>query len=158
MFKSILIKDSFLQRDLYIEFDKGLNVLVGKNGCGKSTVLEYLAYSLYGTSTLRSSVKEFPQGFTVETQFTVSSIDYKVIRTIKSSSLYELVNEEYIEIVKGTTPVNTKIKELLGYDYPVFTLINFIKQHDLLTLTESTPTQLLSLIELVSGLSGSYKL
>lgn len=158
MFKSILIKDSFLQRDLYIEFDKGLNVLVGRNGCGKSTVLEYLAYSLYGTNALRSPIKEFPQGFTVETKFSISSAEYKVIRTIKSSSLYELVNDKYIEIVKGTTPVNTKIKELLGYDYSVFTLINFIKQHDLLTLTESTPTQLLSLIELVSGLSGSYKL
>ena len=158
MFESILIKDSFLQRDLYIEFGKGLNVLVGRNGCGKSTVLEYLAYSLYGTNALRSPVKEFPQGFTVETTFKISTVNYKIIRTIKSSSLYKLVNNEYVELVKGTTPVNVKIKELLGYDYSVFTFINFIKQHDLLTLTESTPNQLLSLIELVSGLSGSYKL
>lgn len=158
MFKSILIKNSFLQRDLYIEFEKGLNILAGKNGCGKSTVLEYLSYSLYGANALRSPVKDFPQGFTVETEFEISEINYKVIRTIKSSSLYEFSNNKYVEIVKGTTPVNTKIKELLGYDYSIFILINFIKQHDLLSLTQSTPAQLLSLIELISGLSGSYKL
>lgn len=158
MFHSILIKNSFLQRDIYIEFEEGLNVLVGKNGCGKSTVLEYLAYSLYGTNALRSPIKDFPTGFTVEAEFSVSSIQYKVTRTAKSSSLYELVDDKYVELVKSTAQVNNKIKELLGYDYSIFTLVNLIKQHDLLTLTESTPTQLLSLVELVSGLSGSYKL
>ena len=46
MFLSVLIKNSFLPDNLFIEFNKGLNVLIGKNGAGKSTVIEMLNYMI----------------------------------------------------------------------------------------------------------------
>lgn len=159
MFKSIKIKESFLSRDMTIEFDKGLNVIQGRNGVGKSCVLEYLSYALYGTIALRSSLKDFSPDFYVEVIFEVNGLDYRVIRRVKGATLFFPDDRgEWIPIVKGTTPVNSRIKEILGYDYNTYSLINFCKQHDLLSLTSSTPAQLLSLIEYVSGLTDSYRL
>ena len=34
MFLSLSIKNSFLDKDLYLEFDEGLNILSGKNNSG----------------------------------------------------------------------------------------------------------------------------
>lgn len=159
MFKSIRIRDSFLPNNMTIKFEKGLNVIQGKNGIGKSCVLEYLSYALYGTIALRSPLKDFSPDFYVEAIFEVDGLDYKVIRKVKGATLFFPDDHgEWTPIVKGTTPVNSRIKEILGYDYNTYSLINFCKQHDLLSLTNSTPAQLLSLIEYVSGLTDSYRL
>lgn len=159
MFKSITVKNSFLPTNMTIEFDKGLNVIRGRNGIGKSCVLEYLSYALYGTVALRGPLKDFPPDFYVGVVFEVNGLDYKVIRHAKGATLFFPDDHgEWTPIVKGTTPVNSRIKEILGYDYNTYSLINFCKQHDLLSLTNSTPAQLLSLIEYVSGLTDSYRL
>ena len=54
MFLSLSIKNSFLPSDSYIEFEEGLNVIVGKNNSGKSTTIEMLNFILFGSSALRS--------------------------------------------------------------------------------------------------------
>lgn len=153
MFRAIKVKNSF-SGNFNIRFSPGLNVLSGKNGSGKSSILEYLSFALYGSVALRGSIKEYPEKFSVKVELYINGIPYTIERDTKTANLYQ--GEELI--VKGTTPVTSKIKELLGYDYHTYSLLNLIKQHDLLSLTSSTPAQLLSLIEKVSGLEGSYRL
>ena len=157
MFQSIVIKNSFI-KDISIDFKSGLNVIMGGNGSGKSSILEYLSYALFGSIALRSPLKEYPEGFYVSITLLIDDTLYRLDRRVKACSLLEHNGESYVEIVRGTTPVNNKIKELLGYDYSIYLLTNFIRQHDLLNLTSSSPTQLLNLIEYVSGLSSSYRL
>lgn len=160
MFHSILIKSSFLSGDLYIEFKDGLNVLVGKNNSGKSTTIEMLNYSLFGSSALRSSISSYPKDFEVETILNFYNGIYKVNRTVKNASLYKYSPDtsDFEVVCVGITPVNLYIKTILSYDYKVFSLTNYCKQHDLLNLTSCSPKELVTLIEVISGLEESYRL
>ena len=110
MFQSILIKNSFISKDIFIEFEDGLNILSAKNGFGKSTILEMLNYSLFGTQALRSSVTDYPKDFEVICKILINSRTYIINRTVKNS--YIVSDEEVV--VTGITPVNSFIKELLN--------------------------------------------
>lgn len=164
MFKSILVKNGFYgsshtgyeQDEIYIEFDRGLNVLASKNGSGKSHTLECLNYSLFGSSALRSSIQDYKKGFSVETVVELKGNTYKINRNASSAKL-SVLNEdgEFEIIVTGTVAVNTHIKELLSYDYKTYSLTNYCSQAGLLSLTDCTPAQLSSLIETISGIESS---
>lgn len=160
MFISLSIRNSPLNKKIDINFSSGINVLKGKNSSGKSTVLEYLNYSLFGSTALRSPMSTYHKDFSVECVLTINSIQYKINRLTKDASLYILDADTntYQILVTGITPVNGYLKELLTYDYKIFSLTNFCKQHELLKLTSSSPTELVNLIEIVSGLDSSYRL
>lgn len=160
MFISLSIRNSPLNKKIDINFSSGINVLKGKNSSGKSTVLEYLNYSLFGSTALRSPMSTYHKDFSVECVLTINSIQYKINRLAKDASLYILDADTntYQILVTGITPVNGYLKELLTYDYKIFSLTNFCKQHELLKLTSSSPTELVNLIEIVSGLDSSYRL
>lgn len=160
MFLSLSIKNSFLPKDLKLEFEDGLNIIVGKNNSGKSTTIEMLNYVLFGSAALRSSVSDYSKTFEVEAIVQFSDSIYKINRTPKSSDIYllNLEDKTYNLICTGISSVNSFVKDLLSYDYKIFSLTNYCKQHDLLNLTSCTPQALVSLIEVVSGLEDSYRL
>lgn len=160
MFLSVLIKNSFLPDNLFIEFNKGLNVLIGKNGAGKSTVIEMLNYSLFGTVALRSPISEYKPTFEVVAEIFINNTTYKIERKVKSSKIYKLNDDKktYEVLATGITATNTFIKDLLSYDYKVYSLTNYCEQNGLLKLSNCTPQQLVDLIESISGLTDSYRL
>ena len=160
MFNSLSIKNSPLNKTIRIDFAPGINVLQGKNSSGKSTVIEMLNYSLFGSIALRSAISTYDKAFEVETVLTINNIIYKINRTTKDSQIYMFDTDsgKYLILATGITPVNEYLKGLLTYDYKIFSLTNFCKQHELLKLTSCSPKELVNLIEVVSGLDSSYKL
>lgn len=156
MFISLNVKNGFYDNnDIIINFTQGLNVLTGPNGSGKSHTIDLLNYSLFGTQALRSSVTEYPNNFKVICEFKINNNVYKVERTAKTSKLYLLENNKYEIQSTSTTAVNNTIKELLSYDYKIFSLTNYVKQNNLLNLTSCTPSALSELIQIISGISSS---
>ena len=160
MFNSLSIKNSPLNKTIHIDFAPGINVLQGKNSSGKSTVIEMLNYSLFGSIALRSAISTYDKAFEVETVLTINNVIYKINRTTKDSQIYMFDTDsgKYLILATGITPVNEYLKGLLTYDYKIFSLTNFCKQHELLKLTSCSPKELVNLIEVVSGLDSSYKL
>lgn len=160
MFNSLSIKNSPLNKTIHIDFAPGINVLQGKNSSGKSTVIEMLNYSLFGSIALRSAISTYDKAFEVETVLTINNVIYKINRTTKDSQIYMFDTDsgKYLILATGITPVNEYLKGLLTYDYKIFSLTNFCKQHELLKLTSCSPKELVHLIEVVSGLDSSYKL
>lgn len=160
MFNSLSIKNSPLNKTIHIDFAPGINVLQGKNSSGKSTVIEMLNYSLFGSIALRSAISTYDKAFEVETVLSINNVTYKINRTTKDSQIYmfDITSDKYLILATGITPVNEYLKGLLTYDYKIFSLTNFCKQHELLKLTSCSPKELINLIEVVSGLDSSYKL
>lgn len=131
-----------------IELRDGLTVLTGKNGTGKSSIIEAMTFCLYAklkANTKKESVPRAnaPEGAETSAimDFTVRGVHYRCRRwyTKKLSTmanLYSFTNEEYeklhespmtefdknlgTEIATGTTGVSAAVEEILGVDYEGF--------------------------------------
>lgn len=123
MFKKIRIKNGFTHQDRTIDLSNGLTGITGKNWSGKSLILEFLQYALWGAKALRGIASDYKK-LEVEVEFFIKGADYTVIRSPKIVILYR--GEE--PVASGTTAVNLAINELFGYSHSVFSVANAINQ------------------------------
>ncbi|MEE1134611.1 MAG: SMC family ATPase, partial [Methanobrevibacter sp.] len=83
-----------------IPFDKGISVIVGENGAGKSTILEAISFALFKQHTAKKIddlVRNNANAMSVELEFTSNGRDYKIIREKRSnlkSSLYKRTSSQ----------------------------------------------------------------
>ena len=131
MLTKLILKGHPTVADAVINFEKGFNLLTAPNGRGKSTILEMVAYCLFGTAALRGTLEEFPT-LDVQLLFKVRGKDLRVIRSKKETMLYEGKNPT----ASGTTAVNAAMLKLLGYGLKVYNVANHIRQGQVNALTD----------------------
>lgn len=131
-----------------IELRDGLTTLIGKNGTGKSSIIESIIYALYSKTRDKTKKESIRRNGTPEDElticvldFTVRGIHYRLRRwlTPKMStmaSLYAFDDNEYVqlhedspekfdkelgtEIATGAKGVNEAIVPIVGVDYDGF--------------------------------------
>ncbi len=131
MIKQLIFKGHPTVPDTTVTFSNGFNLIHAPNGRGKSTVLELIAYSLFGTEALRASAgAEYPN-LSTSLFFDVKGKTYFVERCKKQVRL--LCNSEVLAI--GTTPVNAAILRLFGYNSKVYNVANYVRQSHVQALT-----------------------
>lgn len=128
-------------------FEPGLTAITGPNESGKSTVLEMLRYSLFGTRALRASSDQYTK-LTVACSFTIAGVDYSISRKASTTKLWR--GQELI--ATAAKAVNGKIVELLGYDLDVFDVVNNCAQSEVERLSSAKPSQRKALIEQTVGM------
>src|SRR2546421_873965 len=81
--------------DTELEFGPGLTGIIGPNGSGKSTILEAIAWALYGTPAARGtreSIRTIGQpsraAVKVELDFELSGHRFRVSRGLTNAELY----------------------------------------------------------------------
>ena len=100
---------------LDVEFDSGINLLLGENGKGKSSILEAIGYALFDSDLREKNKKEAikygKKSAKIEVEFTgIDGEDYIVTRKIPGvSSIYKKDNPELQLAGK-----EERIKELCG--------------------------------------------
>jgi energy-coupling factor transporter ATP-binding protein EcfA2 len=131
MLQKLILKGHPTVADAVINFEKGFNLLTAPNGRGKSTVLEMVAYCLFGTAALRGNLEDFP---TLDCQllFKLRDKSLRVVRSKKETMLYE----GNTPMAGGTTPVNAAILRLMGYGLKVYNVANHIRQGQVNALTD----------------------
>lgn len=136
-----------------VDFSEGLNVIAGRNGKGKSHMLECINFALFGSTALRGPVGSYNSAFAVRLELTLGGVAYKIDRSITGATISSYEDDSWVEQAKGITAVNTYVKRLLTYCYDVYKLTNFSSQTGLLQLSAITPTSLVSLVETISGVN-----
>ena len=53
--KKLILKNFKSHKNTTIEFNKGITIIVGENGVGKSSILEGITYALFKKSTLNQN-------------------------------------------------------------------------------------------------------
>ncbi len=104
-----------------IDFTEGTNAIVGRNGAGKSTILEAIGFALFGHLPYNQNdfVNEGAKSGTVTVTF-VSSVDdraYDVTRRCGSSSTYYVYDPELAgRVCEGKADVTDFLKKHMGVD------------------------------------------
>ena len=104
IFTKLKLKNFKSHENTKIKFDKGISVIVGENGAGKSSILEAISFALFKQHTgkkIDDLVRNNAQSMSVELEFMSNGRQYKIVREKKSnlkSSIFKIVSESYSTI------------------------------------------------------------
>ncbi len=141
MIESVELKNWKTHKDTNISFQKGVNVLIGIMGAGKSSVMDSISFALFGTFpalqhkrvSLKGLVTSRPfqeNDAEVALNFTSGNDIYRVVRKIssKGSTTSRLEkNGEYLQT--QTERVNEEIESILKVDYDTFSRAVYAEQN-----------------------------
>ncbi|WGS64966.1 AAA family ATPase [Marinitoga aeolica] len=145
----IKLKNYRNHKDTTIEFESGINLLLGKNGAGKSSIFEALGIALFDVeprdNNLKNAVTKEEKTATITVEFTGNDfVDYIVERKIGSQSRHILKELNGTVISERKTNVLEKIGELAGINgkntKDIFKNVISAYQNDLVNIFNLTPS------------------
>jgi len=144
MINSIYLENFKTHLSSSLDFSSGTNLIIGKVGSGKSSITDAICYALYGTFPSLSNKKlktidvimfkpVKKENAKIILTLTIDSKIYKIEREIndKGATSAKLYLDNKLLAGPKQTDVTTKIEELLGVDYELFTKIVYSEQNEL---------------------------
>jgi DNA repair protein SbcC/Rad50 len=132
--------------DTTIDFETGLTGIVGANGTGKSTILEAIAWALYGSSAARGnrdsirSLRAAPKApVRVELEFELGAHRYRVVRGLTNAEVY--LDRAAAPIANSTSGVTDVLRRRLGMTRDEFFNTYFTGQKELSVMAAMGPTE-----------------
>ncbi|MCJ7450371.1 MAG: AAA family ATPase [Candidatus Nanohaloarchaeota archaeon QJJ-9] len=145
MIERVRIRNWKSHKESELEFDNGVNVLVGEMGSGKSSILEAIVFGLFGKT---SAIKERKIGLddlirrspnkakeaSVEVKFKADEKSYRVKRVVKrdkGTTEAKLYRKDELLAGPQTREVTEKVVKLLDLDFDLFTQVVYSEQNKL---------------------------
>lgn len=149
---SITLENFKSHKYSHIDLDKGITLILGENGAGKSTIFEAISYAFFKEFTgkiddvKRQSNNEMDivKEMKVTIEFEKSGKHYKLIRSKKSNSSAELMtweNDKFGMLCKGDKQVTQELQRILELDSKSFLNAVYIRQGDITELIEKTAAE-----------------
>jgi len=135
MIRSVELKNWKSHHETKLDFEEGVNALIGTMGSGKSSVLEAVVFGLFGTIPSLNSrevklddlIRRTPSPAdeaVIEIEFEIQEKNYTVKRKIerdKGTSRSELRKDGELIEAPSTREVTEQVEKLLGLDFDGFT-------------------------------------
>jgi len=142
--------------DTALEFDTGLTGIIGPNGSGKSTILEAIAWALYGMpaargnrETIRSNRAGARAQVRVELDFELGGHAYRVVRGLTSAELF--LDGASVPIANSITGVSDLLRRRLGMSLEEFFNTYFTGQKELSVMAAMGPSERAQFLSRVLG-------
>jgi exonuclease SbcC len=142
--------------DSDLTFETGLTGIIGPNGVGKSTLLEAIAWALYGGDTarggkdsIRFSRAAARAQVRVELEFELGGHRYRVVRGLTMAELYLDGGEQ--PIANSATAVGELLQRRLGMSRAEFFNTYFTGQKELAVMASLTATERAQFLSRVLG-------
>ncbi|ASI14082.1 chromosome segregation ATPase [Candidatus Mancarchaeum acidiphilum] len=142
MIKSIDLKNWKVHSDTHLDFDKGVNILIGIMGAGKSSIVDAISFGLFGTFPALNSGRVKLDNLisnsanvneaSVKLEFDIDNNSYTVTRKIKREKGADALLEKNGKFLQ-TQPkrVNEEIESLLKLNYDTFIKAIYAEQNKL---------------------------
>ncbi len=151
--KKLILKNFKSHKYTDIDFTKGITVIVGENGAGKSSILEGITYALFKKSNMNQNdlIRKDNDNLimSVTLYFEENGICYKVVRknsTKSASFLYVKNKNKFSLLAEGNTEVNNELKSIINMDIDLFLNAIYIKQGEIADLVSKKPSERKKLI------------
>ena len=153
IFKNLKLKNFKSHVNSSINFEKGVTLVVGENGAGKSSIFEAMTFALFRKTTVKNlndlvntdrSASDKTE-MEVQLSFSANAVDYKVIRSIRNKSkkanaeLIRMNGHDEETIALGVREVDREIQEILRMDANTFLNAIHIRQGEISKLIDDTP-------------------
>jgi exonuclease SbcC len=139
-----------------IQFDSGLTGIIGPNGSGKSTILEAIAWALYGMPAVRGTRESIRSiraparaGVHVELDFDLGGHGYRVVRGLTNAELY--LDGAETPIANTITGVTELLRRRLGMTLEEFFNTYFTGQKELSVMAAMGPAERAQFLSRVLG-------
>ncbi|HIH00668.1 TPA: SMC family ATPase [Thermoplasmata archaeon] len=139
-------------RDLRLQLPDGVVGILGLNGSGKTTIIEAVAWCLFGNveevvRTNKESIRRLGAGkadsVSVVLEFELEGSEYRLEREMggRSLSMKAQLRSGGEMVAEGDRAVKTKVAELIGMDHKSFFTSVFARQKELNELQNFTPAE-----------------
>jgi exonuclease SbcC len=142
--------------DTYVTFDGGLTGIIGANGSGKTTILEAIAWALYGQDAARGkketirSLRAGPNArVKVELDFELGGHRYRVERGLTQAELY--LDGADAPVANSLTGVTDMLRRRLGMSREEFFNTYFTGQKELDVMAAMAPSERAQFLSRVLG-------
>jgi exonuclease SbcC len=142
--------------DSHIEFHDGLTGIIGANGSGKTTILEAIAWALYGQDAARGkkeTIRWMRAGagakVRVELEFELGGHRYRVVRGLTQAELY--LDGSDAPIANSLTGVTDVLRRRLGMSRDEFFNTYFTGQKELDVMAAMAPSERAQFLSRVLG-------
>ncbi|MEX2153214.1 MAG: SMC family ATPase [Gemmatimonadaceae bacterium] len=153
---SVHLSNFRLHADTRIDFESGLTGIIGPNGSGKTTILEGIAWALYGMPAVRGKRQDIRSlgasgraGVKVELDFDLAGHRYRVVRSLSSAELY--LDGASAPIANSTSAVTDLLRRRLGMSQQEFFNTYFTGQKELGVMAAMGPAERAQFLSRVMG-------
>ena len=171
MLKSIILENWKTHQNTKVSFEKGTNIIVGKIGAGKSSIVDAICYSLFGTFpslqnrkiTLAETIMFKPvkrKEAKLKLEFEHDSKNYRVEREIFIGKVNtaKLFCEDKLLVGPKQTDVNERVSNILGIDYDLFVKIVYSEQNEIDYFLKIPPSKRKEQFDALFGINNLEKI
>jgi len=133
-------------RDTEVAFGPGLTAIIGPNGVGKSTILEAVAWAVYGMDAARGArdgirwrLAKARSEVRVELEFVLGAHRYRVVRSLYSAELF--LDDVHQPIASSLGEVTERLTRALGMSRDEFFSTYFTGQKELAVMAAMKPAE-----------------
>lgn len=155
MINSLRVRNYRKHQEFETDFDSGLNLLVGDNFAGKSTLLNAIRYALGGARAVPGKAEDLTcwtgaGDLEVRLTFDINGDSYVITRTLRNARLERPGDDK--PRATGHAPVTAEVEALLGRTMKDFRAFQVTAQGDAADLLEAGSTVLAGYVATVTGM------
>ena len=139
-------------RELRLQFPDGIVGILGLNGAGKTTIIEAVAWALFGNvdeivRTNKESIRRLgtrtSDSVSATVEFEMEGTEYRLEREMggKNLSMKVSLSTRGEKLAEGDRAVKTMVQRLLGMDHKSFFTSVFARQKELNELQNHAPSE-----------------